>query len=98
MDSLVDVKELENFLMGFCDRSRPPGEQYKYVQGLHAINSRESRILTIELDDLAAYSKNDASTSELNCVSRAICIYVGTCLTHCEKRSSLSFNFLQNHN
>ena len=64
MDPPVDAKELENFLIGFCDRSRSPGEQYKYVQGLHAINARESRILTIELDDLAVYSKDNVGTSE----------------------------------
>lgn len=62
-DHLIDVKALEQFLVGFCDGSRPPGEQYKYIQELQAINAREIRILTIELDDLVAYTKNNASTS-----------------------------------
>ena len=50
---------LQDFLLRFRDLRLPQGKQYKYIQALHEINSRRSRVLTIELDDLIAYSKDD---------------------------------------
>lgn len=53
---------LQDFLLRFRDLRLPQGKQYKYIQALHEINSRRSRVLTIELDDLIAYSKDDDLT------------------------------------
>lgn len=49
-------RDLRDFLMSF----NPAGEakEYKYSRALNAINSRQSRLLIIELDDLICHLKN----------------------------------------
>ena len=51
---------LRSFLSRFRDISLPRGSEFKYAQALHAIHMRQSRVLTIELDDLIEYSKDNA--------------------------------------
>ena len=65
----IDATVLERFLMCYCDKSRPAGEQYKYVRSLQAIQAQKTRVLTIDLDDLIAYSKNDAIFQRTNAVT-----------------------------
>jgi hypothetical protein len=63
---------LQDFLLRFRDLRLPQGKQYKYVQALHAINSRRSRVLTIEIDDLTTYSKDNVEcqrTTPLTCIN-----------------------------
>tara|TARA_B100000482_G_scaffold105293_1_gene75948 strand:+ start:284 stop:682 length:399 start_codon:yes stop_codon:yes gene_type:complete len=55
----VETNTLRNFLSRFCDKSLPQSKQDKYIQALHAINLRQSRVLIIELDDLIQYLKDD---------------------------------------
>lgn len=50
---------LRSFLSRFRDISLPRGREFKYAQALHAIHMRQSRVLTIELDDLIEYSKDN---------------------------------------
>jgi hypothetical protein len=54
-------RDLRDFLMSF----NPAGEakEYKYSRALNAINSRQSRLLIIELDDLICHLKNKVNTS-----------------------------------
>ena len=64
MDHLDCKNILQDFLLRFRDLSLPHGKQYKYTHALHAINSRQSRVLAIELDDLISYSKDSVNSSD----------------------------------
>jgi hypothetical protein len=80
---------LQDFLLRFRDLRLPQGKQYKYVQALHAINSRRSRVLTIEIDDLTTYSKdNDLTRCIVENATRYIALIDGVVTEMLQKMDS----------
>lgn len=60
-----DARILNEFLSNFRDDSKPMDEQkYKYLSRLESIKNGSSKVLIIELDDLAVFSNSEARSSE----------------------------------